>query len=274
MIAKATREAKNIINFFSANDLVNNADKACVVYNSKGKGELVTINNIGGENLTSLDEKETEKLLGLHVSREFNWKNHVDKMVVKLNQKVALIRRMRDRLPRRKLIMMAESIFNSKVRYGIALYLTPVYEKEQVKAKQLSTEARKLQVIQNGMLRMIFGYRQRDMVNMEKLRKSIGMFSINQMNIYHVLLEAFNIINHGSAEKIQEKWLTPNDSHYSNRRKQNVRIPKVNHTSCQGFSWNGAKLWNQLPESLKDVKNGEAFKVQMKKYIWETIPAY
>ena len=170
--------------------------------------------------------------------------------------------------------MAAESIFNSKVRYGIAVYLTPVYEKEMVKAKQLSTEARKIQVIQNGLLRMIYGYRQSDKVNMEELRKKIGMFSVNQMNIYHVILEAFNIINYGSADKIQEKWMPKSSSNYSNRRSHNVTVPRVRHTSCQGFSWNGARLWNQLPESLKIITNADAFKVQAKKYIWETIPSY
>ena len=170
--------------------------------------------------------------------------------------------------------MVAESIFNSKVRYGIALYLTPVYEPEKVKAKQLSTEARKLQTIQNNLLRMIFGYRNSDMVNMEKLREKIGMFSVNQMNIYHVLLEAFNIINYGSADRIQKKWVNKNERNYSNRRSQDVRVPRVDHVKCQGFSWHGAKIWNQLPENLKSVKNVNTFKAQIKKYIWETIPSY
>ena len=101
--------------------------------------------------------------------------------------------------------MMAETIFNSKIRYGIALYLNPVFESEDVKARHLSTEAKKLQVIQNNMLRVVFGYRQSDMINMEELRKSIGMLSVNRMNIYHVLLEAYNIIHYGSADQIQEK---------------------------------------------------------------------
>ena len=171
--------------------------------------------------------------------------------------------------------MVSESIFNSKVRYGIALYLTPVYEREQVKARQLSAEAKKLQVLQNNMLRMIFGYRLSDQVNMEKLRETIGMYSVNQMNIYHVLLEAFNIINFGSADKIQEKWeINNNERHYSNRRAQNVRVPKVDHVRCQGFSLHGAKIWNQLPECLKAIKNADAFKAKVKNYIWETFPSY
>ena len=55
------------------------------------------------------------------------------------------------------------------------------------------------------------------------------MFSVNQMNIYHVLMEAFNVINFGSSEKIQEKWLNKNETLYSNRRQNNVQIPRVKH---------------------------------------------
>ena len=81
--------------------------------------------------------------------------------------------------------MVAESFFNSKIRYAIALYLNPVIDKEEIKTRKLTQEAYKLQVIQNKMLRMIFGYRMEDKINMEKLREEIKMFSVNQMNIYH-----------------------------------------------------------------------------------------
>ena len=100
------------------------------------------------------------------------------------------------------------------------------------------------------------------------------MFSVNQMNNYHVLLEAFNVINYNSADKIREKWMSRNDNHYSNRRSYIVTVPKVDHITCQGFSWYGARAWNQLPERIKMIKDDEAFKNQIKKYIWETIPSY
>ena len=173
-----TREANNIMDFFSANDLVNNAGKACVIYNSKGKGDVVTLEDIGGKKLTSLEEHKSEKLLGIQVSNEFNWKLHVDQLITELNKRIGLMRRIRNRLPRRKLLMVAEAIFNSKIRYGIALYLNPVSEKEDIKARRLSTEARKLQTIQNNMIRMIFELRPQVKVNMEELRTKIGMFSL------------------------------------------------------------------------------------------------
>ena len=93
---------------------------------------------------------------------------------------------------------------------------------------------------------MIFEYKLQDKVNMEKLREKIKMFSVNQMSIYHALIEAFNVIHYGSADSIQEKWLSYNERVYSNRRSQDVKIPWVNHISCQGFSWYGAKACQRV----------------------------
>ena len=109
---------------------------------------------------------------------------------------------------------------------------------------------------------------------MEELRSKIGMFSVNQMNVYHVLIEAFNVINYGSAENIQEMWMPKLQRQYSNRRQLDVKVPRVDHIRCRGFSWYAAKLWNRLPDSIKEIKNPDSFKTQIKQHIWETIPSY
>jgi hypothetical protein len=46
-----------VIHFFRNNGLVNNADKAAVLYNVKGKSEVITVENVGGENLVSTTQK-------------------------------------------------------------------------------------------------------------------------------------------------------------------------------------------------------------------------
>ena len=47
------KEANSVINFFECNNLVNNAEKAAVLYNSGGKGKQIIIENIGNETLKS-----------------------------------------------------------------------------------------------------------------------------------------------------------------------------------------------------------------------------
>ena len=59
-------ESKKIIDFFASNNFVNNANKAAIIYNSKGKGSEISV-DIGGKMLTST---YTEKLLGLHTNAD------------------------------------------------------------------------------------------------------------------------------------------------------------------------------------------------------------
>ena len=76
-----------MINFFNSNGLVNNADKAAVLYNCKGKSEVITIENVGGENLVST---YSEKLLGLHINADFVWTTHIDKLSIELKKRTGL----------------------------------------------------------------------------------------------------------------------------------------------------------------------------------------
>ena len=85
-------------------------------------------------------------------------------------------------------MIIAESIFNGTIRYGIALYLNPVFEQEDLKQKKLSENASDIQILQNKMLRLILGLKQKNYVNMQQVRENIKMMSVNQMCIYHTAL--------------------------------------------------------------------------------------
>ena len=43
---------------------------------------------------------------------------------------------------------------------------------------------------------------------------------------------------------------------------------------CMGFTYNGAKLFNMLPPQTREIKHPNAFKTEMKNWIWENIPSY
>ena len=140
---------------------------------------------------------------------------------------------MRNRVPAEKLLMISEAIFNSKIRYGCSVYLQPIFEKEDIKARKTIPETYRLQVIQNNMLRMIFNYKAGDQTNMTRLGNSIKMFSVNQLVCYHVLLEAFNIINNGSSQVIQEKWKIETRNYPIRRnRVKEVKVIVPKHTKC------------------------------------------
>ena len=69
-----------------------------MIYNSKGKGEILTLEDIDGENLTSLDKDKSEKLLRVYVSNDFDWKTRVDKVASDVNKRMGMMRRMRNKV--------------------------------------------------------------------------------------------------------------------------------------------------------------------------------
>ena len=261
-------EAQEVVNHFSANNLVNNANKAALLYNNRGKAETICM-PIAGENLTS---KESEKLLGVQVSSDLSWRCHIDYICSKMNQRLGILRRLRNKVPQEKLRIIAGAIFTSVARYGIA-----VYSKPRLHSDPLREDLQKLQVIQNKMFRLLAGKSLLDKVCVEDLGKKFNMMSINQMACYHTLTETFNIINYGASEKIQSKLLPKSD------KSTNLTIPLFKKSSCRGFSYFASRLWNQLPVGIRMkamptafVKNdakGEKlrqnnFKKEVKIWIW------
>ena len=115
-------ESGAVLDFFSGINLINNADKACLLYNSRGKRANINMEDIGGEELES---KDSEKLLGLQVSAKLDWGVHIDKLCITLRQRLGLLRRIKCKIPREKLQMIAEAIFISKIRYGLPVYYKP-----------------------------------------------------------------------------------------------------------------------------------------------------
>ena len=124
-----------------------------------------------------------------------------------LRKRIGILKRIKQKIPADKLSIIADAIFNSVIRYGIAVYLVPTYEKEDLKARKLSSETNSLQIIQNNMLRIIHGLRISDRVNMLELRTKIKMMSVNQMAIYHRIIEVFSIIYNSSSEQIHNKYI-------------------------------------------------------------------
>ena len=74
------------------------------------------------------------------------------------------------------------------------------------------------------------------------------MMSVNQISVYHTLLEAYNIMRYSSSEQIHTKWTDISEKKYSLRSITNndLKVPEKPKLKCLGFTYNGAKLFNML----------------------------
>ena len=134
---------------------------------------------------------------------------------------------------------------------------------------------KKLQIIQKDALRLLSGHRRSEHVNMARLRKQRQMMSINQLTVYHVGIEAYNVLHNNSSDQLKEKMIKTVNEHYSLRSQERGDLllstkPKKN---CTGFSYTGAKVWNALPVKLRNDIRPALFKKQLKQWIWDHVPS-
>ena len=261
-------ESEAVMAFFKSINLVNNADKAALIYNSGRKGAVdVTMNNIGGEALTS---KRRDKLLGLEVSAELNWEEHVDKLCKTLKQRMGLLRRIRHKIKKEKLPIIAEAIFTSKIRYGLAVYSRP----RMSETDPMDPELQKLQVLQNNMMRVVHGLKRADHINMAKLREEEGLMSVNQLAYYHHLVEMYNVIWKNSSGQLKRKiqQVTGGEHQLRNETRGDLKVPIKPSRGCVGFSYIGPIVWNNTPKFIRENLEEKEFKEDSKQWILKNIP--
>ena len=138
--------------------------------------------------------------------------------------------------------------------------------------EKLPPHTKELQVVQNSMVRVILGLKQANHVNMSEVREKIGMFSVNQMAVYHTAMEVYNIINRKASDQLQMK-LNKHDGKHSERSAANndLYVPEKPRKRCTGFSYIGPKLYNMIPKKIKEAKTADEFKDRLKGWIWEDI---
>ena len=100
--------------------------------------------------------------------------------------------------------------------------------------------------------------------------------SVNQICVYHTIQEAYDIMRNSASEQIQMKWTDKRENNYSLRsaKRNDLKVPEKPMPKCLGFTYNGSKLFNLLPKSLRENQNPKTFKTLTKEWIWKNIPSY
>ena len=270
LLRTVQEESQAVVSFFSGVNLVNNPDKAALLYNSKKKGEHIIIQGVGGETLSS---KDSEKLLGMHISSSLDWGVHIDELCRTLNQRLGMLKRIKNKVNRDKLHIIAEAIFTSKIRYGLAVYSNPRTSEGESKDEDMKS----LQVMQNDMLRVIYGHTRAEHINMKKLRAKTNMMSVNQLSTYHVVLEVYNVMYENSSSQLKYK-MKPVQGYYKLRTeidhkyRGELPVPERPSNNCVGFSYKGPTIWNKVPQDIRESTTKESFKRKLKRWIIANIP--
>ena len=233
--------------WFYANKLTLNIGKSVAILFGKHGGKKINV-CIGNE---TIPQKNCTKFLGLWIDEDLNWKEHTNKLVLKLNSNVHLLKTGRNHLSQHALKVIYFAQIHSNLSYGIGIWGSLIPKETLYKLQKIQDTCKK--ILKPDYSRSILSVV--DLINLEmsKLwhKKSLGILPHNlelAMSTDHL-----NI----SLQKI----------HTYNTRQKNLenRPRSTQHQYHESFLVKGNRVYAQLNKKLLDCKTIQQFTRQLRK---------
>ena len=171
-------------------------------------------------------------------------------IISSLNKRFYLISRLKNHLNKKSLIRIAESIFTSKLRYGLQL----MGKIRWLDSDSKNNELMSLQKVQNRMTRLLNNAKISDKINTKTLLANINGLSVNQLNAQIKLTEMWKVINLEHYPIKLESRTPENKMGSRSKTSGNLKECYGSEKLRSTFINDGIKAWNLTPESVKGCK--------------------
>ena len=176
-------------------------------------------------------------------------------------------------LPIQRLTMIVDGLFLLKLRYCLPLFgtvfgLPTLQDGEQRQTAFTKHNLHQLQIIQNKIMRILT--HQGFDTPVTQLLSESGMLSVNQLVAYSKVVVVFKVLQSGQPGYFSDRLRT---GQQLNRRSHDIIINYNLSVSREGLLYQGALIWNSLPQSLKSVTKTSCFKKQVEEWIGKNIKA-
>ena len=207
-----------------------------------------------------IEKTDSYTYLGIIFDEKLNWKLQIDKLCSKLSSVCGVLSKVRHYLDRSSLMLIYNSLFDSRLRYGILGWGTSAEQ-------NLS----RIRVLQNRAIRFITFSSFRSstaplfsalkILPLEQqffLQKTIFMHSLHYKNLPFTL----------SAYCKQPEHRYPTRYNFDS----NYILPRISSNRSQGsIKFSGPKAWFDVPKHLKEIAFRKPFSKEHKKFILNQI---
>ena len=252
--------------------LAANAKKTTfIIFNQKKQEEeikeIITI-KVGNE---KIEQQQNAKLLGVTIDENQRWKTQIygkGGLLSSLNSRLFMIKRLRNELNKESIIKIADSLYTSKLRYGLALYGKIRWSEEESKMQELKD----IQKNQNKLLRHLNNTKVSDKISTKSILEKFNMMSVNQLNASIKLCDMWKAVNVEDYPTKVNK-ITPLNNAAMTRASTNGKLKECGKTALsQATLINDAtKAWNLAPKEVHESKNYTIAKKNIKLFA-KTLP--
>ena len=282
--------ADKVTKWFHSNHMIVSGEKTKLIVTSTAANRrnrmgdyLLKVKVDGHEQI----ESDSEKLLGMMVNKDGNWKTHlcgdggkVKGLLQDLSKRIGMLKNLRKNLSTNKFKILISGLFTSKMTYGIAAWgtvwgINARFQEENWNSITMrKVEMKKLQVLQNSTLRLLLD-KKYDTPTSILLGDSKSL-SVNQMVAHTILCQVWKIKKSAQPEYHFERLFggRPEHMNIGTRSAANNDL-QVNFRLSVGrgsFFYLATNLWNSIPTEIRDSATYLSFKTAARKWTLSRIP--
>ena len=215
-----------------------------MVFGSNKSKELITNRHLF-INQDSLTRVTKTTFLGITITENLNWNEHINKICNKMSSGLYALNRVKSILPKQHLKLIYSSLIQSHMNYGIILWgNAPQKLKHRV------------EVLQKKAVRIITGSDYNAPTT--GLFKSLKILKFNDLYNLQLTNYMYMVINKLLPKQLCKLVNSCKINHKYNTR-QHIRLPLFKKKICQSsFMYTGPKLWSNLPQILTQMHNGKS----------------
>ena len=250
-----------ILHWNTQNMLSTNPGKTEVIhFTSRFQKQPIALDTFKFAN-TDVTVSDKVRNLGVIMDKNLSFTNHINDMCKKATLAIRSIGRIRKYLPNDGIKRLVNALVMSRLDYSNSLlYGLPKYQID------------KLQRLQNTAARLVAGTRRSD--HIKPVLKDLHWLPIQSRIIFKILLMSYKII-HGLAPKYLTSLIQIHQQSRKLRSSNRCLLavpssrPRTTTYGDRSFIHAAPKLWNNIPEEIKQAETISIFKTRLKSFLFK-----
>ena len=243
----------NIFKWFEHNGLVANSSKSHFLV-----GPFVNINLRIADSI--IQSSSSEELLGITIDSDLSFSDHISSLCAKANQKLSALARVVKYMSISKRRLLMNSYISAQFNYCPLVWMSH--------SRSLNNKINK---IHERALRLIY---EDNVSSFKDLLMKDRSYTIHERNIQYLAIEIFKVKIGISPEIMSEVFIFEENTAYNLRIGSHLQRSNTHtiHYGVESISTLGAKIWNLIPDDIKESKTLNIFKRKIKKWTPEQCP--
>ena len=249
-----------IQDWFRANSLTLNLDKTVLLYFGRGRSKPLDNIEIGSHKLKAAT---STKFLGLWIDNKLKWREHVQKLLTKLQAKKALLQRSKHLLTTHAKRILYFAQIQSNLTYGLLIWGSMITKED----------FQKLEKIQNKCVQLIEPRKQLSNIyedhSILKLESLVKLENAKTWHKYYQNKLPVNLME--MMKEDHNKSALQKQHGYNTRKKKEINLPLA---TCQAYKSSfyveGLKTYSNLPPEIKREEKLHCFVNAYKKHLTTT----